>query len=113
MAVSVDVPVDGQCPMAPFVYINTSILSTQAVVDNERESSCKCYGQDCSLDPGACECMQKNGGECPYNKNGLLQGVDGSVRDEVPFFYLPHFCCFDLHFQHECVKELHLAFFFL
>lgn len=34
--VTVDMPVEGPCPMEPFVYVKASFLSEQAVVDNER-----------------------------------------------------------------------------
>lgn len=78
---------EGACPMEPFVYINTSIMSAQVVVDKERESSCKCIGQDCTLDPGACECIQKSGGNCAYKGDGCLQEVEESDVAEVLVTY--------------------------
>lgn len=79
MAIPVELPLEGPCPMPPFVYITSDVISEMAVVDNERESSCKCYGQDCTLDPDACDCIQKMGGKCAYTGDGLLEDVDSAV----------------------------------
>lgn len=81
--VAVQVAVEGNCPMAPFIYVPSTILSEEVVVGNKRESSCYCYGQDCSQDPGACECMRKNGGACAYDADGRLKVEDHDVM-KVP-----------------------------
>lgn len=79
--IAVDVPVEGVCPMAPFVYVENSVISEKVVCDNKRESSCKCYGQDCGLDPVHCECIQKGGLDCAYDEAGHLQElVDGDLN---------------------------------
>lgn len=91
--ITVDVPVEGTCPMELFVYVKDTILSTESVVDNERESSCRCYGQDCSLNPGQCECIMKNGGECVYNDQGLLQDHDKSGEPKVRTKYSSYCFC--------------------
>lgn len=88
--------------MPLFVYIPSSVVSERALVDNERESSCKCYGQDCTIDMDACECIQKNGGDCAYTADGLLQDL---VKAEVPevlssySLYFVYQVCFNLHIQ--------------
>jgi hypothetical protein len=89
--VTVEVPVDGPRPMDLFMYIKHNIVSPQAVVDHEPPSSCKCYGQDCSLDPDNCECIKKNDGECVYKSDGVLQDVDKRGVNEVSIRFSVYF----------------------
>lgn len=85
MAISVELPVEGPCPMTPFIYVPADVMSEMAVVDSERESSCKCYGQDCALNRDACECLKKNGSECAYTGDGRLQNIDDAVLGVLSF----------------------------
>lgn len=73
MPIPVVVPGDGNCPMPLFTYVPESVVSEYVVVNNARESSCKCYGQDCLSSKDECQCMAKNGGNTVYTADGRLR----------------------------------------
>lgn len=73
MPIPVDVPGDGNCPMPRFTYVPQNVVSECVVVDNARESSCQCSGQDYLTCEVVCECLAKNGGKPVYTRDGRLK----------------------------------------
>lgn len=75
MAIPVEVPVGRHYSMNKFTYVQESVMSKSAVVDEGRETPCKCVGSDCGDAAADCECIAKNGGGAPYTVDGRLTDI--------------------------------------
>lgn len=83
MAIPIEVPVGWKPNMPEFVYMPESVMHESAVVDHQRESSCKCVGEDCGDSVTGCSCIAKNGGMAPYTADGQLTDIMRTGGREV------------------------------